>query len=735
MELVRVAGELGKLDELAGLVESQAIGDDANLRARLALLAMIAVAQGRDDAARDQLSQIYSLVKRASDDEPVHQRWPALAAAWAALERPALRSLAAEMLQLLVESVQRKFPAGKWERIVRHARDRARWLQAADAGPRTFGQNLESSQWQAVAHATAQSRGEGFPPMQWRRLVGGLKHDAGHDHDYVYFAVPLRGNFELSAEISTFGWREIETCYGALLFGVVADHKSGALATFERARPNVAIDPPLEHLGFWYRLRLRVEDGRYTAFVNDRQVFSERLPDEPDPWLAFHSRGSFGGEVRNVRITGSPQTPAELHLSAAAQLDAWLAEYYGETVSGAEPGWEKRGEEIFGRKVAAGEGIVRESLLSYHRPMLEDGEIEYVFYYAPGAAAVAPAVDRLALLLEPAGVEIHWLSDSQYDRGGLPPNNRTTEPGNRRGPAKLPLKERDWNAVRLALAKDAITLSLNGAEIYRRELEPTNQRTFGFYHDAAQTEARVRNVVYRGAWPKSLPPLDKQELAVSPAERAALEANKLKARFDFDFRGAKPIAAELAPVPENAEMFVSRAAAGARIALPPSQQKPDAVGFEPRFRLRGDFEIVAVYSELKTTTDPKAWGPGIDLHLHLDGADNPDLMLERRQREDGVQISQAIYAFDLPGKIDRRILNFAQPTPPAAGKLKIARKGPIAYFLFAERDSDDYQLIAEQRVGEEDVVRAQVYARAFSKESGVDVVLERLSIRAESTAK
>ena len=191
----------------------------------------------------------------------------------------------------------------------------------------------------------------------------------------------------------------------------------------------------------------------------------------------------------------------------------------------------------------------------------------------------------------------------------------------------------------------------------------------------------------------------------------------------------------MAPIPQNAETFITRQAGGARISLPVGQQKPGAVGYETRFRLRGDFEVIAT---LKTTPSPKAWGPGIDIHLRLEGADNADLvrnadlMLERRQLEDGRQIVQPIYAYELSDKLGRPLVIQSQPTPAAAGKRRIVRKGPVAYYLFAERDSDDYRLISEHLVGEADAVRAQVYARAFSPESGVEVVLEQLSIRAES---
>jgi hypothetical protein len=436
-------------------------------------------------------------------------------------------------------------------------------------------------------------------------------------------------------------------------------------------------------------------------------------------------------EVRNVRVTGAPIIPAELELSASQGLNAWLAEYYGETVGGDQAGWEKRGEEIFGRKLTEAPEGVRQSLLQYHRPMFEDGQIDYEFFYQAGEATVAPAVDRLALLIEASGVDIHWLTDAQYDRTGLPADNRTTEKENRRGPATLPLKDHEWNQARLTVQGDTVTLLLNGVEIYRRQLEPTNQRMFGFYHDASQTEARVRNVRYRGDWPKSLPALDQQELAVSPTVRATLDPKKSAARFEFDFRGKQPLPSQLR-TSGNAEKYTRRSAEGARITLPADEEKPAGVGFETTFGLRGDFEIVAVYSGLKIKIDPKAWGPGVDLHARLDAPENADLELERRQREDSLHILQSLYGFDLPGKLDRPMTLLAGPLTATAGKLKIVRKGPIVYYLFAEHDSDDYQLFDEHPASEVDAANAGVYARAFSKASASEVVIEKMSVRAES---
>jgi hypothetical protein len=294
------------------------------------------------------------------------------------------------------------------------------------------------------------------------------------------------------------------------------------------------------------------------------------------------------------------------------------------------------------------------------------------------------------------------------------------------------LKNGEWNKVRLTLKGDTVTLRLNDVDVYQRDLEATNQRVFGLYHDAARSEARVRNVVYRGEWPKALPPLAEQELAVSPASRATFASKPLPARFEFDFRGTKPLPADLLPVPGDGEKkYIRRTAGGAKIVLPVDQDKPNSVGYETGFALRGDFEFVVVYSGLKTSPGPKAWGPGIDLQLRLDAPDNPDIMFERRQRDDGGHVLQALRQYDLPGKLDRISTIAGDPISATAGKLKIVRRGPMIYYLFAEHDSDDYRLLFEYLVGQADALRALVSARTFGKESGVEVVLEGLSVRAE----
>ena len=274
---------------------------------------------------------------------------------------------------------------------------------------------------------------------------------------------------------------------------------------FGRPLSEVAINPPLDKLAEWYPYRLVVRGGRMSSFINGRKVNETPVPADVDPWLAFVCRGSQSGAARKIAISGNPAVPEKLNLSTLPDLGGFTCDEYAETTTGENPDWDKRGDEIVGRSIDNIAGSKQESLLRYHRPMVEDGRISYDFYYEPGKVMVHPTLDRLAFLLEPDGVKIHGLTNGAFERNGLAGGNTRDEPENRRGPASVPLKPDAWNSLALSLAGDKVTLELNGQAIYERSLEPTNQRTFGLFHFADETQVRVRSVSYHGHWPRSVP--------------------------------------------------------------------------------------------------------------------------------------------------------------------------------------------------------------------------------------
>ena len=187
-------------------------------------------------------------------------------------------------------------------------------------------------------------------------------HYPGHAHDYMYFAVPLRGNFDFSCELSRLGRREgAHISYGGLRLAIEEDLKTLELAHYNRPIRKETIDPPLTGIAAdgWYAFRLSVRDGNCVFSVNGRTIHEVRVPSEPDPWLAVHVPAENTGGIRKVVISGAPTHPKTLALSSSPDLSGWLAEYYDESVVGDAAGWQKRGEEIYAPRAGAAQTVGR----------------------------------------------------------------------------------------------------------------------------------------------------------------------------------------------------------------------------------------------------------------------------------------------------------------------------------------------------------------------------------------
>ena len=175
--------------------------------------------------------------------------------------------------------------------------------------------------------------------------------------------------------------------------------------------------------------------------------------------------------------------------------------------------WRVTSGEIVGTKFDRVRNQQRQSLLQYHRPLAEDAELSYEFYYVKGATHVHPSLGRLAYLLEPEGVKVHVMTDADSDRRGLRPDNEIPGTTSLPATASIALNENGWNQLQLSLVGDRLRLKLNGKDVYDANVPAWNQRQFGLFHYANQTDVRVRNVIYRGEWPKTLPEWKDQELS------------------------------------------------------------------------------------------------------------------------------------------------------------------------------------------------------------------------------
>src|SRR5207248_348935 len=172
---------------------------------RLAMLAIVQAALGNDAAATDALNQLKPLAEKLPFDAPTWRRWPELIAAAGTLYRPACAAAAGQLLDVPVKQgraiVASKFPMPNAETFLLTAHSlRARAAQAAA----NFGSDPRLAFWAPVTHTKAGTCGLGQPKPLWVVADGGVKHYPGHDVDALYFRSPLRGEFEIQAELTTF---------------------------------------------------------------------------------------------------------------------------------------------------------------------------------------------------------------------------------------------------------------------------------------------------------------------------------------------------------------------------------------------------------------------------------------------------------------------------------------------------------------------------------------------------
>ncbi len=168
----------------------------------------------------------------------------------------------------------------------------------------------------------------------------------------------------------------------------------------------------------------------------------------------------------------------------------------------AEPDWSVQ-DGALTAKPKADLAEYAQSWIYYQRPLCDRETLQYEFFYAPGTSATYPTIGRLAFLLEPGGVDLHWIGRGGWDDAvvGIPLDNRIAEAECRRGPAELPLKPNDWNQVVVTLKGDRAVIAVNGVAVYERQLEPENNRLVGLFRDKRQA-AKVRAAALSGPWPE-----------------------------------------------------------------------------------------------------------------------------------------------------------------------------------------------------------------------------------------
>lgn len=630
-DLVRVAQKLGRLGVLRESVLQLNPTSEDQQRCRLVMLALIELQRGDTQAAGTAFDE-FEKNWRVHRESSLAKRWPETLLVWSTLEHGALLSETRAMLfDIITKQIRPGSSPGpaQWDALISNLFGRVhtpRNLGAELSVPalHPYGSNPPLKRWHPVSHCHAWTHGTGVPPAVWQLRNGVVSNPASHDTEFLFYEVPLLGDYVLECECTCFGYEDTHPFVAGTWLAPVWDHSAFNIGGLKTVRPNAPFEPLLTRVDEWLRYRIEINDDVCRRYINGRFVHEETLSEHREPWIAIRSPQFGRGNVRDLRITGNPRIPESVNLTActnsqqdtAAHQRPWPTGWYpwlSDDRTTPQTSWQTQTTSgqptVIGQHTPELAGTAAEQLLTYHWPIVGDSNLRWEFFYREGQSLVCPALGRKAFLLHSDGVQWHWVTNGIWDGSDVDPAGRYSSPVGEQSRA-VPLQNDAWNSAELEIQGDRLLLEVNGQQVYSGDIHATNDRRFGMFHFSDQTQAMFRNVVLTGDWPNTLPNQTKQQLRDSSVDPLNQQRLELTASFEFDFANATDD--EISDHFLTYEGYADRPATvtklktGLKINLTgPANTQACLAYCAPRIVVSGDYDIIAEYTDLELTVSGK----------------------------------------------------------------------------------------------------------------------------------
>lgn len=769
-ELLETAHELNCLSDLATEAASCSVSGEVQERCQLSFMTMIEIARGEEIAGASVMDELYQrfLNQRFSRFQ---DRMPETLLLSFAVERAVLLDEASLFLVSIQDSQIR---AGKnhgpteWDVLITHLIGRIRHLKLSAEKPHSeWSQHPPLHSWHWVTRSQSWTNGLGLPNGHVHQGDNSIDVLGKMDDEYLLFESPLRGNYTVECLCTGFGWKEIHPLINGRWMTPVYHHEAvqfGEMFRFDREQK---VSPKFSRVDEWIRYRVDVRDGVCRRYLNSRLISKETLPPEHDPWIAIRNPGTGTGSVRHVHISGQPVVPNEVRLSEL-RSGVWLdADAVANAIDRPKPvsrrpishilnwipwhedpwkpelhSWQLETEpagptQIVGYRKSELSGTGSERMLRHLWPLVWDCEVSYEFFYEEGQSIVHPVLGLNALVLCPMDVKTHWVTNGVWDDSGLDPLN--VSPSNIPiATATIPLKSGKWNQMTLQIVGDELRLRLNDTPNFAAPVAETNDRTFGLFYFCDQSEARVRNVILRGDWPKQIPSAGDQELRSRETDQLDQERMALKDSFEIDFTkfDEREMVTKFVPsFSDPTSIVLSEEGLQMSGIAGPKEQSTSTVG--PRMAIEGDFDAIAEFADLQLQAPdngvaaiylgPRVVQPAREAFLLFRGiVRHPDTPLREITQ---VEILQS----GLKG------FRYAYPAIYAdecrAGRLRLARRGKMFHYLIAPLDSEHFRLLHSMEATDARIERGNFLLRTScysqgTENSEVHVTWKSLSVRA-----
>ncbi|WP_461506015.1 DUF1583 domain-containing protein [Rhodopirellula baltica] len=735
LQLIRLAGQSNQLDLLSKDINQFAATTPEDRCDQLVMSVLIALEKNDVAAVEKGVDELLNLVRPDNAMLDRSRDGIVLLAEKAVQSKPATTAIR-ELVLFTTLAYRKEYDRPAWIRHLVAAQVR---LSEPEEAARAIE---ESPQWFMGSLERAFDHGNAFPYPNPSVVQGQYRNQSNYGDDFLFFQSPLQGEYTVDAMATGFGYREAHLLVGGYYAGLVYNHTQNMVGNVRQELGRTSIGEELTdtHRYGILRTRAQVQDGEVVTSINGRELHRQPIGDSAYPGIAVRPNYRVQGGVDNLRITGDPIIPDRIEMVESAELLGWY-DYYQDpgNRSNQLANWSAYRvqdlsagmiTEITDPQIAyLPRGSHVEHLLRYIRPMVEDGVIEYEFWYDGDQSAAHPALGRTCYLIRENGVSEHQLTDGRYDKRGLRPDNE------RRVSAKdsppVPLQVKAWNQMQLQRRGDEVVLRLNGQTIHESKIERDSPSPcFGLFHFADQSALRVRNARWSGDWPKELPEIDEQQLAGDFEGKldwtASEPGQELSYRIDRDamvggrFLQIEGDPAKTLMATDEGVVLNQISDAGYRGTL-----------MAPDVQVGGDFDITVTYDQLQCESQKEKIG-SIRMHVVADTPAEDTALIQWVNDRGNDQMMQCLRMATVNG--DQRRNYFGKiPCDGDAGRLRLSRRGDKVFYLAADGDSDYFYLIGEEKFVKEDLkpMSIQFGVQIQGPDGRVNARFTELQVRAE----
>ncbi|MEL6104930.1 MAG: DUF1583 domain-containing protein [Planctomycetota bacterium] len=382
--------------------------------------------------------------------------------------------------------------------------------------------------WERATLSSAKDFHEGkIKPVWVADGQGVVRHICGFGQDSLWLKYPLKGNFTVEWENADGDWNEADMVFSDLRITPIGTGNFLYLKSQSSTRNGRLYSKSLKK--DWNHCKYELDDEWLSFYVNGTLVYREKRSDDA-PWFAVHAEGFKSTNTRGIKIEGAPEVPKQLDLIPSDGLRGWSGQYLGNPLPAISYSQEHREKEaikprFYGSNLkrnandklswtvnaenelvsgGADNGFQKQSCIRYQRPLCDGDVLSYEFFYEEGKTVVHPTIGRIAYVLRPNGLHLHWMNAAntswKIPQGYEIPLPTETEP------QALPLNSGQWNTVEVTRRGDQVAIKLNQETIFEQKPQSRlGDMVFGLFHYRDQSDARVRNIQLQGDWPDQLP--------------------------------------------------------------------------------------------------------------------------------------------------------------------------------------------------------------------------------------